>query len=199
MRVVWFFEATAALVAAWLFTSNANLGWAAVGSFAAMILLTVYRNVTAKLVKPRLTPVPAGKIRICVAGYTHSSPTASAHYLADKVARAQPGKYESWYFFDQYTFFLFTAWRFSSPDIKFPAHLKGHATSPFCWLEEGPNNKVTPIGGSDDLREWVLKNAEGLPKDVVEYAKKPWSATAYLTPYFGSAYHYPGPKATASA
>ena len=197
MRVVWFFEATAAFALSWFATGDSRLGWAAVFAFTGLILATVYRNVTAKLVKPKLTPVPAGKKRICVAGYTHSSPTANAHYMADMVARAQPGKFESWYFFDQYTFFQFTAWRFSSPEIKFPPHLKGHSTSPFCWLEEGPNNTVTPIGGSDDLRAWVLKNTDGLPANVVQYAKQPWSAVAYLVPYFGTPYHCPGPKATA--
>ena len=52
--------------------------------------------------------------------------------------------------------------------MPFPAHLKGHSTSPFVWIEQGapaPADKsaaatatsaLTPIGGRDRFAEWAL-------------------------------------------
>lgn len=158
-----------------------------------------YLNCTSVPNPPPSTPVPNGKIRICVAGYTHSGPTAKAHYLADMIAKAFPDKYETWYYFDQYAFHAFTQKKFDP--VPFPAHLKGHSTSPFVWFETGSNNKIEPIGGSDHFSQWVLKT---FPKNAefVELAKQNWvSIKPYIT---GKSFHCgeggrPIPPATCSS
>ena len=156
--------------------------------FLVWILLGVFNNLTAKLQQAHpSTPVPKGKIRICVAGMTHSSPTSKAHYLAAKLAKAHPDKYETWYFFDAYQFYPFTAKKFANVD--FPQHLKGHGTSPFCWLEHpaadgSPENRIEPLGGSEYLSEWAIKNSES--KDVVAAAKESAGPLSMLT---GRAFH----------
>jgi hypothetical protein len=33
--------------------------------------------------------------------------------------------------------------------------LKGHCTTPFCWLEKGDDHAITPIGGRDYLAAWT--------------------------------------------
>jgi hypothetical protein len=149
------------------------------GLTVASISLTAYLQSVAVADPPRSTPVPAGKIRICVAGMKTSSPTTKAHYLADMVARKYPDQFETWYYWDTYAFWKFTAKKFES--VPFPAHLKGHSTSPFCWLERGPKNDIEPIGGSDHLSEWVLKNAAIKDAEIREYAKRSWSVLAYFT------------------
>jgi glutathione S-transferase len=40
-------------------------------------------------------------------------------------------------------------------NVTFPAHLKGHATSPFVWLETGNNEISQLIGGRSDLATWA--------------------------------------------
>jgi hypothetical protein len=42
--------------------------------------------------------------------------------------------------------------------VPFPAHLKGHCTHPFVWIETGADQKIEPIGGRDFFCEWTLKN-----------------------------------------
>ena len=167
---------------------------AAVGIAIARML---YLNATSKPNPPKSTPVPAGKTRICVVGYTHSGPTAKAHYLADKIARKYPDKYESWYYFDQFALWTYLKEKFDA--VPFPQHLKGHATSPFCWFESGASNTIVPVGGSDHLSEWALKNFTDA--DIVQLAKtNPLSPVPYLT---GTAFHCdegkPIPPATAAA
>jgi hypothetical protein len=34
-------------------------------------------------------------------------------------------------------------------------HLKGHGTTPFCWLEKGDDHAITPLGGRDYLAAWT--------------------------------------------
>ena len=176
------------VVAAALRTREAYFAVAA--AFTAVVGATVFKNVTAKFVPPKASPVPPGKIRICVAGFTHSSPTAKAHYLVDMIAKRYPDKYESWYYFDQYTFFQFTKWKFDA--VPFPQHLKGHETSPFCWLEDS-KGKITPLGGSEHISEWTIGNIEDA--DSRKYAEEPWKVSAYLD---GSAYHHLNAPATAA-
>jgi hypothetical protein len=105
------------------------------------------------------TPVPAGITRVCVAGYRVSPYTGRARQIAAHLAAKHSDSYESWFYFSSGgDFYAFTAATFES--VPFPEHLKGHASSPFCWLETAdPNapgqNVITPIGGCDHLQKWA--------------------------------------------
>ncbi len=73
-----------------------------------------------------------------------------------------------WTGFNQY--FSFIQRRFES--VPFPAHLKGHSTAPFVWLErnateadktsgahvEKDGRTIIPIGGCDRFVEWARAN-----------------------------------------
>ena len=152
---------------------------AAIVAFAVLGVLVVavlsatsyiaFKNCTAQFVPPRTSPVPQGRIRICVAGFTHSPPTAKAHFLADMIAKRFPAHYETWYYFDQWTFYDFTKWKFES--VPFPDHLKGHNTSPFCWVVDS-TGAITPIGGAEHFSEWVLHNIDD--SECHEFAEVPW-------------------------
>ena len=111
---------------------------------------------TSKLISCPSSPVPEGRTRICVAGFHLSPPTGKAHFLADAIAKKHPNQYETWYYFDLYTFYKFTAWRFAN--VEFPERLKGHDTSPFVWLERGEMLTAEPLGGCDDFSDWVIAN-----------------------------------------
>jgi len=131
----------------------------------------------AKAVPPR-KPVPAGKIRICEAGYNASPHTGRARQIIGYIAAKYPNEYESWFYFDagdKYFKFLHDMF----DNVTFPAHLKGHATSPFVWLETGANEINTLIGGRADLAAWV-KTKFPNDKELLELAGK-WT--------FGDTFH----------
>ena len=46
-------------------------------------------------------PVPAGKTRMCIAGWNASPNAGLAHEVATAVAKKYPDKYESWFHWDQ--------------------------------------------------------------------------------------------------
>jgi hypothetical protein len=116
--------------------------------------------------KPR-PPVAAGKTRICVSGLTTCPPAAHAALLANLIHEAHPNDVETWYYFGTSDeFHGFTKTTFDA--VPFPDHLKGHGSSPFCWLEtadpaDPSKNVITPIGGNDYLSEWARKT---YPKDA---------------------------------
>lgn len=69
--------------------------------------------------------------------------------------------------------------------IPFPAHLKGHCTHPFVWIETGADQKIEPIGGRDFFCEWTLKNfpaADAPNATIVELAS--------TKPSFGDAFSH---------
>jgi hypothetical protein len=196
MRAVWFLEAAVALLAASFLPGYTFVRFYSGLAFVGWIAVWGLKNLTAKFTPPKSSPVPAGKIRLCVAGMTHSAPTAKAHIMADMLAQAFPEKYETWYYWDAYTFYQFTKWKFDP--VPFPPHLKGHATTPFCWIEEGPTNKITPIGGCDYFEKWIQENVPNMPPKVSAFVKKPWRIWGwYLPPYFGKSYHFMDRPATA--
>lgn len=117
---------------------------------------------TSHQAPPRL-PVPEGLTRVCVAGYKISPPTGHARALAALIAKKHSKQYESWFYFDNpssYYFFL----KETFDPVPFPDHLKGHATSPFVWLETQQEGKtvIEPIGGNDRFCAWAL---EKFPSD----------------------------------
>jgi glutathione S-transferase len=130
-----------------------------------------------KAVPPR-KPVPQGKIRICEAGYNASPHTGRARQIIGYIAAKYPNEYESWFYFDagdKYFKFLHDMF----DNVTFPAHLKGHGTSPFIWLETAPNEIHTLIGGRADLATWV-KSKFPNDKELLELAGK-WT--------FGDTFH----------
>jgi hypothetical protein len=133
---------------------------AIVGADVACIAALIgFRAATHVVTTPKITPVPAGKTRICVAGYTHSVPTAKARYLATLIAEEFPGKFETWFYFDT-GYHNFTTKRFANVD--FPAHLKGRDSSPFVWLETGSDNVVEPLGDAALMSKWALDAKNGV-------------------------------------
>lgn len=189
------FQLSAASALAALVLGFTKLWLVSGGCFAITIGYIVVQNYTKKPNPPPSPPVPDGKVRICVAGYTHSGPTAKAHYLADLIAQRYPSKYETWYYFDSFAFHSFSVPRFR--DVTFPQHLKGHSTSPFVWFETGKNNTEEAIGGSDHFSEWAIKTFPS-DSDIVALAKENFMS---LKPYInGRSYHctdgIPVPPAT---
>jgi len=117
-------------------------------------------NSEPKVVPPR-KPVPAGKIRICEAGYNASPHTGRARQIVGYIASHYPNEYESWFYFDSGDkYFAFLHQMFDN--VKFPENLKGHATSPFIWMETGNNEIAELIGGRAELSAWAKAK---FPKD----------------------------------
>ena len=127
---------------------------------------------------PARNPVPEGKTRICVAGCKVCDHAGRARRLADFIARKYPNEYETWFYFDSAKFFDYFNYE-TFGKVPFPEHLKGHSTSPFCWLEKG-NNNIDPIGGRSHLAEWAEKTFPN-DKDIIECAKSSWT--------FGDVFH----------
>jgi hypothetical protein len=182
---------------AWLFRGlGVSLGYAAYarsrksaaivgGVFAGIVGLEGFRAATHVVTTPKITPVPAGKTRICVSGYTHSPPTAKGRYLATALAEEFPDKFETWFYFDT-GYHNFTSKRFENVD--FPAHLKGHDSSPFVWLETGSDNAVQPLGGADFLSKWALDADNGVSGNAaVKALAEAVPSPAWL--FSGKAFH----------
>jgi hypothetical protein len=107
---------------------------------------------------PPRKPVPTGKIRLCIAGYTISHHTGRSRKIIAVVAKKYPAQYESWMYFPSHKEFEAFCKTTFDP-VPFPPHLKGHSTSPFCWTETTDAagvTKINPIGGRDHLCGWVL-------------------------------------------
>lgn len=127
---------------------------------------------------PPLKPVPAGKVRICIAGYTISSYTGFARRLAGLVTQTHGDAYETWMYFDaQSPYYAFLKEKFDP--IPFPPHLKGHSTSPFVWLERGPSNDIELLGGATEFKQWILKQLDLVGSDQVlkEAAEGSWKVS----------------------
>ena len=143
---------------------------------------------------PPRNPVPEGKTRICVAGYKVSPYTGHARATAAAIAAAHPDSYESWYYFDSSApFYAFLKETFDP--VPFPPHLKGHASSPFVWLERGATNEITPIGGDSHLSEWALAQPDLAATDAV---KKLASSSGLWGPLFHNGAGAPQPTADIS-
>jgi glutathione S-transferase len=107
----------------------------------------------SRSVPPR-KPVPAGKTRICEAGYTASPHTGRARQIIGYICAKYPSEYESWFYFDAGDkYYAFLKEMFDK--VPFPDHLKGHASSPFVWCETGQNEISQLVGGRSDLAVWA--------------------------------------------
>uniref|UniRef100_A0A7S1LWZ0 Uncharacterized protein n=1 Tax=Neobodo designis TaxID=312471 RepID=A0A7S1LWZ0_NEODS len=141
---------------------------AAGGSVFAFATVFAYQWNTAESNPPPSPPIPEGKTRICVAGYSFSPPTGHAHELAARLADEFPDRFETWYYFSMFEYWPFAKERFEH--VNFPPALKGHSTSPFVWFEHGPNYEVTPIGGDDRFTTWVAQQEEFMVNNNISWA-----------------------------
>lgn len=112
-------------------------------------------------------PIPEGITRICVAGGGTSPHVARARQVASYIAKHYADKYETWFYFtspgicgDGYYPYI----QEKTKNITFPDRLKGHATMPLVWFENGPEKTWTVIGGREDLGKWAIKE---FPNDKV--------------------------------
>jgi hypothetical protein len=124
---------------------------------------------------PKRTPVPAGKTRLCVAGWPNSPHVGRAVNLAREIAKADPSSYETWFFLT-----YGSNLRGEGGDGKgglmgeikalMPAddkeRLASHKSVPFCWIET-PGG-VTGFGGRDRFCEWVQKQEKLMQIAVVK-------------------------------
>jgi len=114
---------------------------------------------------PSRKPVPVGKTRLCIAGYKISHHTGRARTIIGLIAKKYAADYESWMYFasgSDFEAFL----KVTFDPVPFPDHLKGHGSSPFCWIETydaaAPNGiKIEPLGGRSHLCPWVLQRFPG--------------------------------------
>jgi len=106
---------------------------------------------------PARPPVPAGKTRLCVAGFGTSHHTARASRVARAVGASAPERLETWFYFDS------AGYRGKDgllPKIKSELdkddqeRFASHNSSPFCWFEY-PDGRRKGIGGRDKLCEWA--------------------------------------------
>jgi hypothetical protein len=118
---------------------------------------------------PARRPVPEGKRRLCVAGYKTSPYTGHARELAGLIARKYSDRFESWFYFDESAAY-FEFLKVTFDPVPFPPRLKGHDSSPFVWIETGPNTIAELIGGDKQFSEWAMKAFPG-DKDVEADAK----------------------------
>eukprot|EP00388_Colpodella_angusta_P037656 GDKK01042170.1.p1 GENE.GDKK01042170.1~~GDKK01042170.1.p1 ORF type:complete len:204 (+),score=26.04 GDKK01042170.1:23-613(+) len=136
------------------------------------------------------SPVPAGKIRICVASFNLSRWGGRAHHLAAHLAKTYPDKFESWYYFDGmgqvYRYMIDTF-----DKVPFPTNIKGHNTSPLVWLEVNKsvangasaeeintidgNAILEVLGGCSEFQSWVKQHTAKVDGTAVEPAPQPLS------------------------
>lgn len=101
--------------------------------------------------------VPAGKVRLCVAGFGISHHTSRAKKIATLIQSTYPDKYETWFYFDSRGFRPdFLAQIKSELNTEQQEKFAAHKTSPFCWLEFEDGTKDAK-GGRDFFSEWALK------------------------------------------
>jgi len=110
---------------------------------------------------PPRNPVPEGKTRICVAGYSMSVHLKRARNVANELAKADPNAYETWFYApSRDKFFEWLAnWKQTET---VPDQWKDHKTSPICWFERS-GQPIEIIGGRDRLCEWTIKNHPDTP------------------------------------
>jgi len=110
---------------------------------------------------PPRNPVPEGKTRICVSGYTISIHFKRARNVAYEIAKADPNAYETWFYGPPRDKYFEWLTNFKQTEAV-PDEWKDHKTSPICWFER-PGQPIEIIGGRDKLCEWTIKNFPDSP------------------------------------
>jgi len=118
-----------------------------------------------KQAPPPKGTVPAGKIRICVGGYSASPNYTRGHNVACLIVLEYPDKFEHWTFApmrDEYFKWL----KFWKNDLPQDSPYKKHKTAPIVWFEKD-DGSVQVIGGRDMLVAWVKQNYPGSKADTL--------------------------------
>ena len=136
---------------------------------------------------PERSHVPAGKVRVCVAGFATSHNVGRAASVARAVVTNSPDRFESWFYFDDQGFRAERS-RFFGPRGTggFLAQIKGeleprctdHVTAPFCWLER-PGGVLEALGGRDELCAWALAEFPGVSEISALASGKPTGSEAF--------------------
>jgi len=124
---------------------------------------------------PKSPPVPTDKTRICVAGFGISHNVGRAQILATAITKAQPDKFETWFYFSNRGYKTFLAEfleKLPENQKKLPSTkdscktIRDHTSAPLCWLERGGTldangdvvGKTYEVkGGRDLFCEWAGK------------------------------------------
>jgi len=118
---------------------------------------------TKQLVSPR-GPVPAGTLRICVAGYSASPNYTRARNCGILLCEEFPDKYVFWTFApsrDEFFEYLNLTWKAT---VDSDGSWAKHKTAPICWFESD-DGSVKIIGGRDRLVEWITTVHSGSRAD----------------------------------
>lgn len=121
--------------------------------------------------------VPAGKTRLCVAGFKVSHNTGHARCMADMIAKKFPDRYETWFHFPafspaEYFDYIETVIK---PQLNEEQRASFSSrvgwSSPFCWLLNS-DGVLDAKGGNDRFCEWVTA---AFPEDeeLKKYAATP--------------------------
>ena len=164
---------------------------------AAIAVAVAYHGIAARRawkshpLKTVTSPVPPGKIRICVAGRTHCAEAAFAHYLADAVAASAPTAIETSYH-----------WSLLGPS----ASPSLRPAAPCVWLEraDGLAADREMLGAPSRFAQWALDPANDVragggagagATGAQVLAKGGWSWMDYGT---GHAFHTTNGKGAAA-
>eukprot|EP00759_Apiculatamorpha_spiralis_P022282 PhF_6_TR26578/c0_g1_i2/m.38460 len=125
----------------------------------------MYKVMTTTSNPPPFPPIPTGKTRICVSGFTVNPYTARAHELAHAIAidPVVGHKYETWYYFDTFAYPSFLKEKRFEGII--PPEMHKKLGTEFVWLEKA-DGVITPIGNLDHFNVWIKKNVGGRPMDL---------------------------------
>jgi hypothetical protein len=117
-----------------------------------------------KVPVPERPAVPAGKTRICVAGFGISHNVGGAQKLASAIAAEYPDQYETWFYFSTFHFHDFL----KTLKEEIPEHQKSqsstldkgktmgeHTSAPFVWFERADEPAFEAKGGRDKFCEWA--------------------------------------------
>ena len=113
------------------------------GNRSGVSLQTELDPLLRKVARKRLIRTAALRRRDRIALRILGHHTGRARNLAALIAATHPDKYETWFYFagsDDFYGFL----KITFDSVPFPEHLKGHSSSPFVWLETGPNT-IEPL------------------------------------------------------
>jgi len=130
---------------------------------------------------PAKGPVPAGLLRICVAGYGASPHYSRANNVALLLVDEFPDKFEFWTYAPSRDDFFVWLEGFKE-NLPKDSPFQKHKTSPLCWFEK-EDGAVEVLGGRDRFVEWTANKYPGSKADKKgESFLNPFEATKAAVP-----------------